>query len=804
MTRVFIFPDYSNTAPQKDNGGIKRVITSMAEHLPKFGVEVVHNPREADVINNHGGSLVEVPGIPMVNSCHGLYWSRQPWGAGYQEVNEQVVESMRRSVAITVPSQWVNTAVRRGGYFYPETVLHGVNYNEFVPSQTNGGYVLWNKLRADYVSDPEDMQKLAALLPSRKFVTTIGRETPNVTVTGAAPYLAMQKMVAEAGVYLSTVRETFGIGILEALACGIPVAGFDWGGNSEIIVQGQTGWLAPPGDYAALAECVERCFADRQRLSQNAIYDVHARWGWERRIEQYANIFKRVHARYSAPAPKVSVLVTAYKLDTYLPACLDSVQQQTFKDFECIVVDDAQLQSTEMIVRDYARQDSRFTYVPTPNNFGLPGARNFGLSISKGRYIRHLDADDYLAQNALELEVDALDKDRGTDIVYGHLEVVREDGSRFLDKAGNPVRGGWPSEQFDWYQQMSHKNQLPSCAMARREVFERSGGYRERMVRNEDAEFWCRVTSLGMRAKKFTQSITYFHRERNDSKGAMEWAKEGKEPDWTAWFPWRMDTSKFAYIVPFGAQGKPPEGMRFWYVHDYAYPVVSFVVTCGPGHKHYLIDALDSIQAQTFPDWECVVVNDTGTPWSENIPGAPWAKVVNMDGNHGASAARNEGYKYTRGRYIVWVDADDYLLPWFLEKMVGYAEVNDGVIYSDFIMKKSDSNYQIYRYNEEFDPRALKQGCAMPGTSILVPRKIAQTIVDKEGGWDEKIPGLEDWAYQLSICHSGFCFFHITEPLFVYRIYSSTKREKDYARKDEVRDYVNNKYDSEAWRKIIS
>jgi len=805
---VYINPDYANTPQQKDNGGIRRVISAMAEHLHKFDINVVHNPNDADVINNHGGALVEVRGTPMVNSCHGLYWSRQPWGDGFYEVNKQVVESMCRSDAWTAPSDWVNQAMRRGGYFYPVTVYHGVNPDEFLPSKTPGNYILWNKLRQDYVSNPDDMQRLAARMQNRSFVSTIGSQTPNVSITGAISYEAMHKLVAEAGVYLSTVRETFGIGILEALACGVPVAAFDWGGNSEILSHGYTGYLAPPGDFVALAECVERCFSERDRLSRNAVSDVRARWTWEPRIEQYANIFKRVHDRFKTDIPKVSIILTAYKLDTYLPACLDSVQAQTYPNFECLVIDDAQLKSTETIVRNYAVRDPRIRYIPTPNNFGLPGARNFGCSQAKGHYIRHLDADDYLAPNALELEVAALDKDRGTDIVYGHLEVVREDGTRFLDKHQQPIRGGWPPEQFDWHKQMSHMNQIPSCAMARREVFERVGGYRERMKRNEDAEFWCRATSLGLRAKKFTQAVTYFHRERNDSKGALEWKNEGGEPDWTAWFPWRAGAAnseqarklegqiRLPYIVPFGAQGKPPDGMKFWYVHDYAYPVVSVIVTCGPGHKHYLIDALDSVQAQTFPDWECLVVNDTGEEWNNDIPGAPWARVINLKGNQGTSKARNAGFRFARGRYIVWLDADDYWLPWFLEKMVGYAEVNDGVIFSDLIALQD--TYKVYRY-DEFDPQRLKLSMRYPGSSVLYPRNVVQAVFDKQGGYDTEIPGMEDWDFQYAVHDLGFCAYHIDEPLFVYRMLSSTKREKDYNKIELIRAYMDKKWS--AYRK---
>ena len=154
--------------------GIKRVIDAQYQYLPEFGAEMVSTPEQADVICNHGTSLDEVVGVPSVHVGHGLYWSRQPWGSGYQEVNQMVVESMRRAAACTVPSEWVGRAVRRGGFFYPEVVYHGVDADQFKPSKTPGNYVLWNKARADYVSDPGDMLNLAQMSPKVNFVSTIG------------------------------------------------------------------------------------------------------------------------------------------------------------------------------------------------------------------------------------------------------------------------------------------------------------------------------------------------------------------------------------------------------------------------------------------------------------------------------------------------------------------------------------------------------------------------------------------------------------------------------------------------------
>jgi len=802
--KVHISPDYYGSS---ETGGIRRVVEAMLKYFPYHDIQHTRKVEEAHIIINHGAMKTYYKDTPILNVNHGLYWSRQPWGEGYQEVNEKVVTSMTMAVAHTAPSEWVSRAIRRGGLFYPEVVYHGVDIEEFEPGE-NANFVLWNKHRADYVSDPTDMMKVAGLMQDVEFRTTIGKKTGNVEVLGPMSYQDMKQVVANAGVYLCTARETFGIGTLEAMACGVPVAGWDWGGQREIIQQGVTGYLAPPGDFRALAECVRLCISERERLAYNAREDVRTRWRWEPRIEQYVRIIRGIYKEYhELNRPKVSLIVTAYKLDKYLPKCLESVSAQTLDDYECLVVDDAQQASTRHIVEEAARINKRIRYLPTPHNLGLPGARNFGFSRAQGRYIRPLDADDWLAENAIALESEALDNNPAIHIVYGHLESVREDGSRVVDRNNQPLRSGWPEEQFNWYKQMAHLNQLPSCSMMRREVLERSYGYRARMRRAEDADFWCRVTSLGFRAVKITQAVTYFHRQRNDSKGAIEWQQEGAESDWTAWYPWRMGAGNYDEgpkvlrktgglhpnppLVPFGAQGKPV-GQRFWYVHDYAYPVVSVIVTCGPYHEQHLIDALDSIQAQSYPDWECIVVNDTGKPWDPDIMGAPFAKVVNMEGNQGVAAARNKGYEYAHGRYIVWLDADDIWLPWFLERMVAYAEHNDGIIYSDLIQDKGDA-LEVYRY-QEFNQDTVTRNMGYPGSSILIPRKAVEAVRETQGGWDSEIPGMEDWDYQIALHDSGACAYHVPEALFVYRVYSSTKRESDYAKIDSILEYMDRKW----------
>lgn len=795
--RIFVDPTYSRT--DNGDGGIRRVSEALHRYLPELGIECVATPDEAEIINNHGASLTSRPSVPEVHSCHGLYWERYPWDNWAHDVNKLVAESMSRAVAHTAPSRWVGDAMRRGMLVYPEVIYHGVDSELWQPADSMG-YVLWNKARTDPVSNPYDMQRVAALMPGVQFVSTFGAATSNVKVIGRATVEAMLPIVAQAGVYLATARETFGIGTLEALACGVPVAGWDYAGQHEIVTPGETGYLAPYGDYEALAACIARCLDQRERLSANARADAQARWQWKPRIAQYAALFERVYAREYAPRPRASIIVTSHNLGKYLPECLDSVAAQTAQDWECVIVDDDSGDNTPEVGNAYHARDPRFVYARTPRNLKLPGALNFGIARATGRYIMNLDGDNTLDPLAVEVLAAALDADAGIHIAYGHLDITAEDGTR---RTRNP---GWPPPAFEWRAQMGHLNMLHSSSMFRRDVWERVGGYRERMWRAEDAEFWSRVTSFGFRAKKVTELSTLIYRDRGDSKSKSE----GGDGNWLAWLPWayagsareggemfRAGKGPNIPRVPWGAQGPCPAAVRFWDVPDHSEPLVSVIIPVGPGHARYVLDALDSLVAQTFTGWEAIVVYDDGTAPQE-IMGAPYARVLHTEGRQGPGRARNLGAKSARGEVLYFLDADDYLLPQTLEKMWGVYQQSGYLIYGDWLRcnsaRGSGTPASLFDTHEsdDFSPGAtLRQ--MQHSINVMVPRAAHEAI----GGFDEAMKGWEDWDYLIALqAVAHLCSVRLPEPLFVYRFHVGGRREESFNDGRALKAYIRNKWAS--------
>lgn len=810
--RVCIAPTYRGI--DQADGGIRRVVEAQQRYLPEFGISVTDNPDEADLIACHGATLIERPGVPLVAHCHGLMWSEYKFDAWGDDINKHVVELLVRAQAVTAPSQWVARAIARGMLVHPEVVYHGIDADEWNHDLEPYDYVLWNKARADQVSDPDDMQQLAAMLPDVRFLSTFGSPAANVLIIGALPYEDMKPVIQRAGLYLATARETFGIGTLEALASGVPVVGWRYGGQEEIIREEETGYLAPYGDYEALADCVRRALSERDRLSANARKDARERWGWRDKIAEYARIYQQTYEEYRNPRPRVSVILTAHRDDSqslgYLADAVLSVQQQSCEDWELIAVSDGNPALTEHLQR---LENGHTIVVQTPRNIGLSAARNFGFRCAGGRYIIHLDYDDMLAPNALDILSTALDQHRDIHIAYGHLDIVNHEGQ-------NQQRNPWPGDEYHWDQQLAHLNQLPYAAMMRREVLERSGGYRVRDWRAEDAAFWARVTSFGFRAAKVTHESTLIYRLRSDSKSAEEARTHtDRDGDWTAWYPWRLGDGTAqggmaaieakqqpnARRVPFGAQGRPKAPVRFWPVSHHQEPAVSVIIPVGPGHTRYLVDALDSLVAQTCPSWEAIVVFDnldageageiTATCDAGAILGGHAHARAFITGKKGAGTgvARNIGLTHARAPLVLFLDADDILVPQALATMLhAYTQAGGRYIYSDWLHLEQSNRWDgpaVVHETPHFDAQAWLQGLQHP-VSCLIATEDARRV----GGFDETMTSWEDWDFYIKLAVAGVHGARVAQPLLIYRLDTGTRRTESEAQQDRLFNVIDQRY----------
>ena len=126
--------------------------------------------------------------------------------------------------------------------------------------------------------------------------------------------------------------------------------------------------------------------------------------------------------------PLVSVIISLHDSEKYIEETLESVVNQTYKNWEMIVVDDYSFDSSRDIVRKLQGKDNRITLVESKANFGGPARpRNIGLGLAKGKYIAFLDSDDVWLANKLEKQIEFM-KDNDCDIVHTLANNIDESG----------------------------------------------------------------------------------------------------------------------------------------------------------------------------------------------------------------------------------------------------------------------------------------------------------------------------------------------------------------------------------------
>ena len=188
-------------------------------------------------------------------------------------------------------------------------------------------------------------------------------------------------------------------------------------------------------------------------------------------------------------APRVSIVLPTFDRADLLPRSIDSVLEQTFRDFELIVVDDGSTDHTGAIVRDV--KDARMKYVGLACNRGQSIARNIGIAESQGSLIAFQDSDDTWQSDKLARQVNVLDGDADVAGVYCDLLRIPTTGNPFVIEAPNLVRGATFDHRPSLYQ--SYAIGIQSCVL-RREALEGRGKFREDMRCFEDLELLLRLS----------------------------------------------------------------------------------------------------------------------------------------------------------------------------------------------------------------------------------------------------------------------------------------------------------------------
>lgn len=116
----------------------------------------------------------------------------------------------------------------------------------------------------------------------------------------------------------------------------------------------------------------------------------------------------------------VSIIVPCYKVIDFLPQCVESLMNQTYKDIEIILVDDGSPDDTGKLCDEYAKKDNRIKVVHKQNG-GLVSARNAGYDVATGDWMMYVDGDDWLDSDCCQVMLDAIAENPDVDIVFGNV-----------------------------------------------------------------------------------------------------------------------------------------------------------------------------------------------------------------------------------------------------------------------------------------------------------------------------------------------------------------------------------------------
>jgi glycosyltransferase involved in cell wall biosynthesis len=262
--------------------------------------------------------------------------------------------------------------------------------------------------------------------------------------------------------------------------------------------------------------------------------------------------------------PTVSVLMPVYNAEPYLAEAVESIQGQTFADFEFLIVDDGSTDRSRDLLERYAASDVRLR-LTSRTNTGYTVALNELLGSANGEFVARMDADDVALPQRLARQVDYL---------QAHHDVVCVGTAvHLIDAAGRFLRDGHPGMDHEAIQRRALAGDCPlnhPSVMLRRAAVEAVGGYRAEFEPAEDLDLWLRLGEVGrltnlpevlMKYRQHPGSFSEQHQrlqlERSAAAVLEACRRRGIAPHAVALRPWRPTDrrSRMHTYVGYGRRG---------------------------------------------------------------------------------------------------------------------------------------------------------------------------------------------------------------------------------------------------------
>ena len=428
----------------------------------------------------------------------------------------------------------------------------------------------------------------------------------------------------------------------------------------------------------------------------------------------------------------ISIIVPIYNTEKYLHQCLDSILNQTYTNFEVLLVNDGSTDSSGMICQEYVGRDSRFRYFEKDNG-GVASARNLGLERSGGAYITFIDSDDWIEPNYLEVLYTAL-KESNTDVAISTYKRFAQDGVFYLRSYSREddefLNIGTRSRDYfleilPRLGELDHSFYSISSKLIKREII---GNllFDEQISYAEDLNFFFHLY-LGVESVVYVRDYTYIYRthDASTSQNVTELKALQELGIYKRMFQQidRMGLPTFHYfkrienVVAYRISGFPSSKAIKEYelfvseIRErvtYPQPLISLIVPIY-NVENYLWSCLDSIAKQTYSNIEVLLVNDgspdgSGVICQEFVASDSRFRYIEK-ANGGLSDARNVGIARAQGEFLSFVDSDDWIEPTYVEDLYRAALFNDAEVvvsnYKKFDVK--DNCYWIHVFDDYYE-----------------------------------------------------------------------------------------------------
>ncbi|MGL5757206.1 MULTISPECIES: glycosyltransferase family 2 protein [Bacteria] len=209
--------------------------------------------------------------------------------------------------------------------------------------------------------------------------------------------------------------------------------------------------------------------------------------------------------------PLVSIITPSYNSKDFIGETIESVLNQTYKNWELLIIDDCSTDDSSEVIKKYTQNDSRIKYLKNKKNSGPATSRNVGIEKAEGKYIAFLDSDDFWDKEKLKYQIEFMEKNN---LLITHTDYF------FTDSIGKIVKKVITSEEID-YKRLLKGNQFKTmCMIMRSDLVKKN---RMPIIKHEDYAFFLDLLKEAPKSLKVSKSLAMCRlRERSVSSNKLK------------------------------------------------------------------------------------------------------------------------------------------------------------------------------------------------------------------------------------------------------------------------------------------